>query len=76
MIYDPDNQGDQGHKERAELNKSWPCYHANHPLSVCKGGKEVFHPQKGGAAYRGTDSTMDSITQNDIKCKKNRSMDR
>ena len=46
MIVNPDNQGNQGHKKRAELNEVWPCYHVDHPLSYVKGAKEVFTPER------------------------------
>ena len=71
MIKNPDNQGDQSDQECAELNEIRPCNHFATP-SLCKGAKEVFHPQieLGGTAYRGTGGTVDSIAQIAADCKK------
>ena len=58
MIYDSKNQGDQNHKECAELNEIRPCNHVITP-SRSEGAKEVFTPEKiRGTAYRDTGSTV------------------
>ena len=61
MIYDPKNQGDQNHKECAELNEIRPCNHVITPFphNVRLGAKEVFTPERiRGTAYRDTGSTI------------------
>ena len=71
FILDLEDQVYDSNNEHTELKDFIPCnVHVRHPLSFDQGQRSISPPKRfRGTAYRGTGSTVDSITRISANCK-------